>query len=597
MLHSNPKTSSEYPPYIEVVAEALVTAIDGRNGSRITEDVKRSLEPSNRPELGELAFKTFVVSKKLGRNPQDIASSILHYAEAHPDLFHSIKVVLPYVNFSLNYGKFTGALYDLHEYVAHNVATQDDTVVVEHTQPNTHKELHVGHLRNTILGDAIFRILRPFYRRVFSVDYHGDEGIHVARTIWYIKKHQVWPDLNSDRGAWLGDMYALAVAEIEAANDTELAAQYFIEVSAILQNIEARRGEDYGLWKETRAWSLSSFNKVYNWLGVHFDRQYSESTVSEASQRRVDEYLAKGVFVRSEGAIGCDLSEFNLGFCMLRKSDGSGLYATKDVELAIERYNGFHFDTCIYVVDVRQRFHFQQVFHTLKKMGFPFADYCIHLGYDVVQTREGTISSRRGARFSAQTVTKELEEVALANIVSRWGDDALGTTEATVAAHAVALAAMRYGMLRVDPEKKIMFDREEWLSPEGNTGPYLLYTYARIASLLSRAGYAGERRTTSSIANSEVISQLEDARETALLSRVLQYPYILREAAIKLKPNVICNHVYETAQLFNSYYNQVPILPSENPTLRLGRLCLCTIVGQYFSIAFKHLGIQPVSRI
>jgi arginyl-tRNA synthetase len=596
MLHSKPKTKSEHPPHVDQVGEVVAEALSISLASPLTNIIKSSLEKSGRPELGELALKTFVLSRELGRRPNDIAAEISAHCRRRVDLFHAVNIALPYINFTLNYGSLSNVLADLGGYVRAITDIRSDVVVVEHTQPNTHKELHVGHLRNTILGDSIYRMLRPYYSNAIAVDYHGDEGVHVARVIWYIKRHDLWPDEGADRGAWLGEIYPLAVAEFETLAKTPQGQIYYQEVSAILRNIEGRDGKDYALWKETREWSLLSFERIYRWLDVHFDARYSESVVSEASQRRVDEFLKKGIFINSDGAIGCDLREYDLGFCMLRKSDGSGLYATKDVELAIERYRDFRFDTCVYIVDNRQRFHFQQVFHTLKKMGFPFADFCVHLGYDIVQTREGAISSRRGARLSAQAVTRELEEVALTNINQRLSDDVATNTQRDHSAHAIALAAMRYGMLRVDPDKKITFDLDEWLNPEGNTGPYLLYAYARIASLLRRANREiGLPVSAADIRTS--LSLLRDPRETTLLGRVLNLGVVLRDAATKLKPNAICNEVYEVAQLFNSFYNQVPIFGSGDAKLVVARVLLCEIVRQYFAITFERIGIEPLERV
>jgi arginyl-tRNA synthetase len=584
------------PPHFAAIADIIAQSIDGSLDPQFRSIVLRNLEPSARPEYGEIAFKTFFVTKYLGISPQHLANRIRTALLARSDVIRSISVDLPYINISLNYSMFSSVLEDPISYTRSSITKSQDIVVVEHTQPNTHKELHVGHLRNTILGDSLYRLLQCFFEKTFVVDYHGDEGVHVARVIWYIKKHyKIIPDI-SEPGAWLGEIYPKAVAEIESASGTEVEIDINRAISSILKNIEDKSGEDFELWLKTRNWSLDYFAKIYNWLHVSFDSEFCESDMSAASQRRVDQFLAKGVFIVSNGAIGCDLSEYGLGFCLLRKRDGTGLYATKDVELLIERYNQYKFSTCIYVVDNRQQRHFEQVFKTVAKMGFEFGGRCVHLGYDVVQTRDGPISSRKGSALAAHLVIDELTRVARGNIELRienrgfYQEDMLSD-----AASRVALAALRYGMLKVDPDRKITFDLDEWVSFEGNTGPYLLYTFARIRSILRK--YEREVVSGGSHNSRFLLQFLTDDRERMLLNSILRTPAILHESAIKMKPNILCNFVYDVAQVFNSYYNQVRILAESDAMVREGRILLLRGLEAFYRYVFAMLGFDPVERL
>jgi len=431
--------------------------------------------------------------------------------------------------------------------------------------------------------------------RAYAVDYHGDEGMHVARVVWFIKNH--YPDIRDiePSGSWLGDIYPQAVSLSEAPNDAP-DSKIRNDISDTLKNIENRSGKDFEIWSITRRWSLDYFKSIYEWLGVHFDDEFCESAVSVASQNRVDEYLKKGVFVESEGAIGCDLNEYDLGFCLLRKSDGTGLYATKDVELLIERYSKYHFDACIYVVDKRQHRHFQQVFHTVHKMGYAAGLKCHHLAYDVVKTKEGGLSSRKGGAISAHALLNRLTEIANENIRRRGGSNE-PSEDMETAAHDIALASIRYGMLKVDAQKPITFDIEGWSNVEGNTGPYLLYTVSRMGSILRKADKSIDDIITISNNKSELLSLLSHDRERIMLDAILRAPSVIHESASQLRPSILCSFIFNLSQLFNSYYSEVKILSEPNHLLRAARLQLLeTLVGLY-KIIFALLGINVVERL
>jgi arginyl-tRNA synthetase len=579
------------PPHFGDLADIIAAGLRDSGVEVSPFDIVSDLQQSSRPEKGEVALKLFGLKGRTGLDVAELANRIAANA-ANYDLVWETSIDLPYINFSLRYSRYATRLAHYNEYFTNIRSNVKLSIVVEHTQPNTHKDLHIGHLRNTILGDTLVRNLRLFCENVTAVDYHGDEGVHVARSLWYIKRH--FPNLvppSDSPGTWLGEIYPAAVAEVEAAKGTILDAEYRAQISEILKNIEGRKGKDYELWKKTRDWSLQSFRKIYQWLDVRFDAEFAESDVSDASQKMVDEYLSKGVFERSEGAIGCDLNEFGLGFCLLRKSDGAGLYATKDVQLAITRHDIYDYDLCVYVVDNRQTRHFDQVFHTVAKMGFPFGERCHHLGYDIVQTRHGTISSRKGDALSADSVISELTDAATKRINERGNEPLEAGSQST--SKAVALAALRYGMLKVDPAKKIMFDLDEWVSFEGNTGPYLLYCFVRIRSILRRAEF--DLNNLKNIDNQFALLSHEEERR--LCDLLLRLPHILFDAAAKQKPNVLCNYVYNIAQVFSSYYNRIPILGCTDPEQREARLLLCHMLEGCLRLSFAVIGIHPLERL
>ena len=557
-------------------------------------DILASLDESSKPSSGELARKTFIFSKKYKVEPVRLVDCLHRRWTTLLQYIEKMDVALPYINFTLRYDWLSANYASLESAIKQLESVDLGRVVVEHTQPNTHKFLHVGHLRNTILGDTIFRLFRFFADDVYAVDYHGDEGAHVTKVVWYIKTKKIDLDKTAqdipeatERSEWLGKIYAIANAEIDTlkSEGTEIGK----ELAQILRNIEDRAGEDYKIWKTTRDWSMEGFTQVYDWLGVHFDKYYSESLVSESSQKRVDEYLQKGVFHISDGAVGIDLSDEDLGFCMVRKSDGTGLYATKDIELAIRRSEDYDPDVCIYVVDQRQSLHFRQVFATLRRMGFEIGHRCYHLGYDVVQSKEGAFSSRLGNAISANQLIDRmiLEATKVAQSKPEISEESVTQ---------VALAAVRNGMLRVDPLKKVTFDAEEWTKFEGDTGPYLLYSYARAKSVLRKARSEGFAPSVSF--DGRFFFDGMSSEQRHLMFLILSTKENLAKAAQSLKPSLVCTHAFRTSQVFNAQYTKEKVLGSgRNEQEVCELLLLYSVFCQFLEIMFSILGWSIVEEL
>ncbi|MBU0800222.1 MAG: arginine--tRNA ligase, partial [Alphaproteobacteria bacterium] len=454
-----------------IIAEALPVPGDETEAALIYENI----EACPQPELGQYAFKTFQLAKKLQKNPKELGEQMAAAIRLDARVT-TVNQAGPYLNIILDSAAIAPLLtanLTSGKDVAPIIPVTPHRYMVEHSQPNTHKELHIGHTRNSVLGDTLCRMLRHAGHHVYAENYHGDEGAHVAKCLWYIDKNKLQPRADEDRGTWLGKMYVAATtAQSEASGDD--ADKIKAEISTVLKQIEEKEGHFYDMWLETRQWSLDLFHTVYAWMGVTFDGDSCESDVSEESFRVVNEYLEKGVFIHSDGAVGADLSEQNLGFCMLLKSDGRGLYATKDLALALRRFRKEKPDTCIYVVDNRQSHHFKQVFATLALMGFKEAARCYHLAYEMVETKNGAMSSRKGNIVPILELITLLQSRAHAIVSERyaetWDEAAI-----TATAQKIALSSVRYGMLKVDPESKIVFDMDSWLTLEGNTGPYLQY--------------------------------------------------------------------------------------------------------------------------
>lgn len=582
-----------HDPARKLLASLLAAALAVPGDDTETALIYENIEACPQPELGQYAFKTFQLAKKLQTNPKELAENLAANLRQDKNVA-AVNQSGPYLNIALRAGALapllTAQLNDKNE-VAPLAATPAHRYMVEHSQPNTHKELHIGHTRNSVLGDTISRMLRHAGHHVYAENYHGDEGAHVAKCLWYIDKYEKSPAPGEDRGTWLGKMYVEATTAQTAA-EGEDAERVKAEISTVLHQIEERNGPFYDQWLETREWSLALFHKVYEWLGVTFDGHSCESEVSEESFRVVQDYLDKGIFIRDQGAVGADLSAKNLGFCMLLKSDGRGLYATKDLALALRRFRVEKPDTCIYVVDNRQSHHFKQVFATLELMGFKEAARCYHLAYEMVETKNGAMSSRKGNIVPILELIDLLQARAHAIVAERYADT-WDEAQIKTTAQKIAVSAIRYGMLKVDPESKIVFDMDSWLTLEGNTGPYLQYVYARMASLQRKSAEAA------GIALDSVTSwdKLTAQSERQLLAHLSGFNESAAQSCEKLKPNGFVLYAYELARKFNAFYAESPINNEPDEATRHARMALVKLAAYHLGTALDLMGLPRIEQM
>lgn len=576
----------------DFLSVTIHAALEGSNLLSDLKDIYRNIDACPQPSLGQYAFKTFSTAKLNSLTPPEFSEKLAELLK-NKNLIKGLNKSGPYINFTVCSNKIASCLVDGidENYNVRNMECElPHRYMIEHSQPNTHKELHIGHTRNSVLGDTLCRLLRFSGHVVFAENYHGDEGAHVAKCIWYIQKYNLSPSSEEDPGSWLGKMYVQSTAVLESSSEAE-ALEFKAEISSTLKQIEDKHGSAYELWKETRSWSLNLFYQVYKWLDINFDGHRCESDVSEESFKVVNDYLNKGIFIRSEGTVGADLSESKLGFCMLLKSDGRGLYATKDLALALKRFEEHSPDTCVYVVDNRQSHHFKQVFATLKLMGFREAERCFHLAYEMVETKNGAMSSRSGNIVPILELVDQLEQHASSILLARYSTD-WDTKTISDMAGKIALSAIRYGMIKVDPDSKIIFDMDGWLTLEGNTGPYLQYVYARMNSLKRKNG--DQDILILSNINWELLT---NSSETQLLAHLANFNECVSISCQKLKPNIFANYTYELAKKFNSFYAESPIHSEENDEIRKARMALVNISQSYLRKALELLAIPPVDKM
>ncbi|MDJ0974730.1 MAG: arginine--tRNA ligase [Planctomycetota bacterium] len=581
----------------EAVIEALTHAL-GDDASSL--DWGRFLSPPKKAEMGDLAFGCFPLAKARRMAPPQIAAEVAAAIEPTGPI-GKVEAVGPYVNFfadplaSLN--ALTGALAD-GAFDASMRSGTSTRIMVEFSQPNTHKTFHVGHLRNVLLGDALVRVLSARGHDVVPVNYYGDFGIDVAKCLWWLTTQDVGTPPAEGRTAWLGAAYSQANTAITITDEDDEATQaakhaQFKDIREVLRRMEEGEPDITQLYRETRQWCLDEFADVYRWLDVRFVHDFFESELEAPARAIVDAYLAKGTFVESEGAIICDLEDVGLVPALVRKSDGASLYMTWDLALAADKFDKFGIERSYYVVASEQNLHFQQLFATLEKMGYDRAKDCRHVSYELVMLPDGKMSSRKGTA----TPFHELRHGVLDAIETKmraearteresWTDDQWHET-----ARKVAIACLKYGMLRAGNTRRVIYKLEDWLNPEGDTGAYLLYSLARISGIFRKTDEAVDLATAI-----DAGGEFGGQAERDLLGHLGRLPDVIRRVEDTLDPSAIAQFLYDGAKKFSRFYQECPVLKADDDTRR-ARLALCKAAETVFTKALALLGIEPVEAM
>lgn len=572
------------------ITDILIKAIQKLNAD-IEIDIKviyHALSAPPKKDMGDIAFPCFSLAKTLKSAPPQIANELLAKLEEN-DLITEAKVFGPYLNFFLNPNKTNEIIIKeitTEKCFSKKLTENAPKTIVEYSQPNTHKVMHVGHMRNLCLGNAIVNLYRYAGVNTLSTTFPGDVGTHVAKCLWYYKNHNQDPIPNEEKGAWLGEMYVLGNSLLEEQKGTPQEETNRAQLTEILKQLHSGDGEYFKLWQETRQWSIDLMKEVYKWAEVSFDSWYWESDVDADSVKLVQKYYEQGLFIKDEGAIGMDLKEEKLGFCLLLKSDGTGLYATKDLELARRKFEDHKVEKSLYVVDNRQALHFKQVFKTLEKMGFENAKNCIHLQYEMVELTDGAMSSRKGNIVPIQTLitqmTNKIKDDYLKKYENEWTQEQVDET-----AKIVAAGAIKYGMTRVDSNKKIIFDMNEWLKLDGESGPYIQYVHARINSMLTKIGQY----------DAPNLSLLTHDLEHEMINKLSHFNSIICQCVEQNKTHSLCSYLYELAKAFNSFYAECSVMGAKSSDLKYARAELSFAVATTLKYGLALLGITAPLRM
>ncbi len=553
------------------IAEAL-SSVAAESGLAAVPLESIVAETPPKPELGDLGFPMFPFAKLLRKGPPLIAQAVAARLASDPETARlgSAAAEGPYVNVRIAKGAFASdvlaAAADPDSTFGRPGSLSGKRIMVEFSSPNTNKPLHLGHLRNDVLGESISRILAACGAEVQKVCIINDRGVHICKSMLaYAKfgegKTPESEGVKSDR--FVGDWYVRFHQWSKEDPTAEAQAQ------ELLRKWEAGDAETTDLWKRMNGWAVSGMKKTYERTGVSFDTYYFESQTYLKGKDEVYKGLEKGVFYKEEdGSVWIDLTDEGLDKKVLLRKDGTALYMTQDIGTAIYRHRDWPFDRLVYVVGSEQQYHFKVLFRVLEKLGFEWAPALYHLSYGMVNLPEGKMKSREGTVVDADDLIDKLRDLALEEIREKGREEAVGDPQAI--AERVALGALHYYLLQVSSAKDMLFDPKESLSFNGNTGPYLQYMGARISSMLAKA--AGSAAASGVVRPELLVSEAE----WELVKTISAYSAAVAEAASRMDPSALTAYLYELSKAFSRFYHDCPILNAPDADLAATRLALST---------------------
>lgn len=546
------------------------------------EELNQLLEIPPSPELGDYAFPCFSLAKKFKKSPNEIAKELEGKITAKSPV-KIIKANGAYLNFFIDTSRQAEFVLAeiLEKKEEYGSGSKKGKIMVEFFHANTHKAVHIGHIRNVCLGESLSRILEFNGSEVIRVNYQGDIGPHVAKCLFGLINFKEKPP-ERNRTMWLGEIYMKANEKIEKNPELE------IEVKEILKKIYSGEPGLVKLWKETRKWCLEEFEELYEELGVKFKRLFFESEMEFPAREISKELLKKGIAEESEGAIIINLEKYDLGIFILLTSEGTALYSSKDIALAKKKFSEYRLDKSIHVVGNEQKLHFKQLFKTFELMNFKeAAEKSLHLAYGLVMLPTGKMSSRLGNLIHYENLIQQLTELAKKEVEKRHSE--WDEKRKTKTAKSIAFAALKFGMLNRDNNRDLIFDWEQALRFEGETGPYAQYAHARICSILKKYG--------KKIKEEKDFSVLVKKEEEKLIKMLSVFPDVVEKSANDYKLLNIVKFLLELAQALNEFYHSCPILQEKNENLRNARLNLILSVKQVLANSLYLLGIDALEEM
>ena len=481
-------------------------------------------------------------------------------------------------------------------------------IMVEFSSPNTNKPLHLGHIRNNLLGDSVSRLLKACGNNVMKVTLVNDRGVHICKSMlaWLKAGNGITPENSGKKGDHLvgdcyvafNDIYKKEVDELVAGGMTkdqaEKEAPSLKEAHEMLVKWEEGDKEVRELWKTMNGWVMDGFDKTYRELGISFDKTYFESETYLLGKELVQKGLDMGVFVKDpDGSVWCDLTADGLDRKLLLRSDGTSVYMTQDLGTAERRFSEYKLDSHVYVVGNEQNYHFQVLKLILGKLGFKWADDIFHLSYGMVELPEGKMKSREGTVVDADDLLEQMYDEARKTSEESGKLADMSDDEKAQLYRMIGLGALKYFIIKVDPKKTMLFNPKESIDFNGNTGPFIQYTHARIKSILRKADDQGISHKAT-----DVLASIEpSAKETRLIKLLSTYPAKVAEAGAAYSPAVIANYAYDLAKEFNQYYHDTRILQEEDQDVRRFRLVLIQTVAEVLVKAMDILGIQLPERM
>ena len=557
---------------------------------------------------GDLTVVTFPYVKASRRSPEQVGAAIGDYLKANAQEVSEYNVVKGFLNISINKNIWVSTLNDIHadaDFGHRRATATSPLMMVEYSSPNTNKPLHLGHIRNNLLGYSISRIQEANGWRVVKTNIVNDRGIHICKSMlaWLRYGNGETPVSSGMKGDHLVGKYYVEFdkhykAEVKdlmakgmSEDDAKRQAPLMVEAQNMLLRWEQNDPEIRRLWQEMNTWVYAGFDETYKKMGVSFDKIYYESNTYLEGKEKVEEGLEKGIFYRRpDGSVWADLTADGLDEKLLLRSDGTSVYMTQDIGTARLRYQDYPIDKMVYVVGNEQNYHFQVLSLLLDRLGFKWGKELVHFSYGMVELPEGKMKSREGTVVDADELMDEMIDQAAATSAELGKLDNIGATEAADINRMVGLGALKYFILKVDPRKNMTFNPKESIDFNGNTGPFIQYTHARILSLLRKAAEQGIDITDA--ADVEITE-----KETVLIQKIAEYANIVRQAGNDFSPALLANYAYDLVKEYNQYYQATAILKEENSALRNFRLLLSETVARTVCSAMNLLGIEMPERM
>ncbi len=554
---------------------------------------------------GDITLVVFPILSSSKKSPEQTAEEIGNYLKEKVAEVVGFNVVKGFLNLSIAktywYSQFKQA-YSTSNYGIVEVAEDASTYLVEYSSPNTNKPLHLGHIRNILLGYSVAEIIKASGKNVKKVQIINDRGIHICKSMvaWQDYGDGETPDSSGIKGDHLVGKYYVEfdkhyknqIADLVAKGmdqkKAEQEAPIFKQAQEMLIKWEAKDPDVMAIWKKMNGWVYDGFALTYDRLGVDFDKNYYESDTYLLGKRVVDIGLEKGVFYRKDdGSVWIDLSDAGLDEKIILRADGTAVYMTQDIGTAIQRHEDFAFSNMAYTVGNEQDYHFKVLFLILDKLGYAWAKNCYHLSYGMVDLPSGKMKSREGTVVDADDLMQEMVSTAK-SIAQELGKlESMSDEAANALYETVGMGALKYFMLKVDPKKRMLFDPEESVDFNGNTGPFIQYTYARIQSLKRK--FAAEVQLPETVAISD--------KEQEIIKVIAEFPAVIQEAAANYSPALVANYTYDLVKEYNNYYQSTVILTAESDQLIHFRLALSLKLGEIIKTGMSLLGIRLPERM
>ena len=569
------------------------------------------LQQTKKEFVGDVTLVVFSILRHIKGNPVQIGEQIGTYLkEKVSDLVTDFNVIKGFLNLVIADAYYANFLTEIRDNPQFGLATPNskEAILVEYSSPNTNKPLHLGHIRNNLLGYSVAEILKAAGHKVYKTQIINDRGIHICKSMvaWQRFGNGETPENTGLKGDKLVGNYYVAfdkaykeeiqelITQGKSKEEAEKQAPIFVAAQEMLRQWEAGDPEVMKLWKQMNGWVYDGFAVTYKNLGVDFNSYYYESNTYLLGKDIVEQGLQKGVFFKKEdGSVWCDLTADGLDEKLVLRADGTSVYITQDMGTAIQRVKDYpDVKGMVYTVGNEQDYHFKVLFLILKKLGYDWASHLYHLSYGMVDLPSGKMKSREGTVVDADDLIAEMEQTA--KVISQELGKLDGYTEAQKEDlyHTIGLGALKYYILKVDPKKRILFDPKESIDFQGNTGPFIQYTYARIQSILRK--YA---ETNNSKEVTVIQPDTLQEKEKNLLKSITLFPSIVQDAADNYSPAVIANYVYDLVKDFNSFYQNVSILGEEDTNKRYFRVTMSKKIGEIIAESFKMLGIQVPERM